>query len=128
MRKLFFIILITLPFLSFANDINLELSFKDCGTYKVYALAEKINDTFFITLFKNSKSEIKLQIKDQTQTKLLPYINREIESTVIIENLLEHQKGEASVLDIKDHLSAAIHLENRQGFKLITPTKCLVKK
>ncbi len=118
-----FILSLTIPTVSFANtDLTYEI--KECGHYQTFGTAEKIRDRFFISVFKSSKSEIKIEITDQTKTKLLPYIGREIESSIKIEKLIVVHNLEASVESINDNISSAVRLENRQGFKLTKKIKC----
>lgn len=106
---------------------ELQYGLNNCGTYRAFGKAEKIRDEFFLTFFKDSKSEIKLQIIDSTNMKLLPYLDKEVEVKIEISQLPEFQKGNASIHSISDSTLTAIHVEDRQGFMPIKESPCLTK-
>lgn len=106
---------------------KLAYDISDCGSYKAQGLAEKISDEFFLTFFKGSKSEIRLQISEPSSMKLLPYLDKEVVVTIEIDSLPEYQKGKARILTIADLITSAIHVEDRQGFALTKKMKCSSK-
>lgn len=106
---------------------ELQYEIQECGIYNAFGVAEKTKDEFFLTFFKGSKSEIRIQILDSSNMKLLPYLDKEVVVNFEISKLPDYRKGEASILSISDSTLTAIHVEDRQGFVPIKKSNCLIK-
>ncbi len=100
-------------------------SWATCGDYQAVAKVEMTAGQIALLINPSSKSEIYLRVEFPEQSKLSPYINRFISSTISISQEMDFTRGVVSKIE---NIAEAIpdHLATSKGtkLKLIKKFKC----